>query len=200
MGSREEALRRIFEATGVAGRLSDDQKRELLAHVEDAVDAKVAAGASEMDAVGQSFAELGDLEKIARQFPAAAAVAVTPEGARVPLDTNGIAWMALCFLGFFTALGWFVTPRFAAIFQQLKVPMPTMTMLFVKFGDLMRSTPAAPAVALLLIFAVAAILRRRRVPPAAAYGLLLVAAGLCVGLAAGLFLPLLSLLEGVSSR
>ena len=39
MPNREEALRRIFEATGVQGRLTADQQRELLAHVEDAVEA-----------------------------------------------------------------------------------------------------------------------------------------------------------------
>ena len=61
MPNREEALRKIFDSTWVSGRLTADQKRELLAHLEDAVEAKVGAGVPEMDAVGQAFAELGDL-------------------------------------------------------------------------------------------------------------------------------------------
>jgi hypothetical protein len=200
MPGREESLRRIFEATGVSARLTDEQKAELLTHLEDAVETKVAAGVPEMEAVGQAFTELGDLEKIARQFPTPAPVAVTPEGIRVLGDTRNLAWIALAHVGFFAFLSWFVTPRFAEVFRQVRVPLPGITLLFVKLGDLLRSSPLVPLGALLLLVVAIGVLRRKPLPAGAAYVLLVISVALCLGLAAGLFLPLISLLEGIGAR
>jgi len=200
MANREDSLRRIFEATGVTARLSDEQKRELLTHLEDAVESKVAAGVPEMEAVGQAFTELGDLEKIARQFPTPVPVAVTPEGIRVLGDPRNLVWIALSHLGFFAFLSWFVTPRFAEVFRQVRVPVPGLTLLFMKAGDLLRSSPLVPAAALLLLGAAIVVLRRKPLSVAASYALLLISVGLCIGLAVGLFLPLISLLEGIGTR
>jgi len=200
MPNREEALRRIFEATGVSARLNDDQKRELLAHVEDAVEAKVGAGVPEMEAVGQAFAELGDLEKIARQFPGPKPAAVTPEGALLVSDARAHLWMAASFLLFFIVMGWFVAPRFSALFRQVRVPLPSLTLFFLNLTDAFRSVAGLAGIALLGVGIVIVHLRRVRLPRPLALALMLGSVGLCVGLVVCLFLPLLSLLEGIGRR
>ena len=197
MANREEALRRIFEATGVNARLTDDQKRELLAHVEDAVEAKVGAGMPEMDAVGQAFGELGDLEKIARQFPDKPAAAVTPEGVTVLPDTRAYGWMAFCFLTFFIVMGSYVAPKFAAIFGQVKVPLPGLTVLFMSLSNALGS--AVGLTGLAVFFGGLLVLRWRkvRVPRQVSLTVMIGSVVLCLGLAISLFLPLIALLEGV---
>lgn len=110
MANREEALRNIFEATGVDARLTDEQKRELLTHLEDAVEAKVAAGLPEMDAVGQAFVELGDLKTIARGFPSTPAAAVTPEGAALDRWFRGAAETGYLLILFFAFIQFIITP------------------------------------------------------------------------------------------
>ncbi len=197
MANREEALRRIFEATGVHARLTDDQKRELLAHLEDSVEKKVGAGIPEMDAVGQAFEELGDLKKIAREFPAAPAAAVTPEGVRSLIEGQAYAWMAFCFLAFFLVMGATVAPRFAEIFRQVRVPMPALTLLFLDLSDALRSWPGLAVLAVLLGGMLLAVVRRIRLPRTVSILVLIASVGLCFGMVASLFLPLLSLLEGV---
>jgi hypothetical protein len=197
MANREEALRRIFEATGVDARLTDDQKRELLAHLEDAVEKKVGAGVPEMDAVGQAFQELGDLQKIARDFPSKPPAAVTPEGLRILADGRAYAWMAFCFLAFFTVMGWFVTPRFTEIFRQVRVPLPTLTRLFLTVSDAFRSLPGMAVLSVLLVGVLLVLVKRIRLPQPVIFLSLFVSVGLCVGLVVCLFLPLVSLLEGI---
>ena len=200
MPKREEALRRIFEATGVSGRLTEDQKRELLAHLEDAVEAKVGAGVPEMDAVGQAFAELGDLEKVARQFPGPKPAAVTPEGVRVIGEGGVHAWMSVSFLAFFIVMGWFIVPRFTEIFRQVRVPIPSLTLFFLDLTDALRSAAGLAGIALLIVGIFIAWLRRVRLPRAVTVALMLGSVGLSVGLVICLFLPLLSLLEGIGRR
>jgi len=200
MPNREEALRRIFEATGVSARLTDDQKRELLAHVEDAVEAKVGAGVPEMEAVGQAFSELGDLEKIAGQFPGPQPVAVTPEGP-LSLETGrALTWSAFCFFALFLALSWYVTPKFAAVFQQVRVPLPGLTALFLTISQGFRPLPVLLGVVVLLSVLEKFGLRRIRIPRPIGYVLLVASVTLCVGLVVSLFLPLVSLLEGIGRR
>jgi hypothetical protein len=200
MPKREDALRKIFEATGVSGRLTEDQKRELLAHLEDAVEAKVGAGVPEMDAVGQAFAELGDLEKVSRQFPGPKPAAVTPEGVVLVSDIRAHLWMAASFLAFFVLMGWFVAPKFTDIFRQVKVPLPGLTLFFLNLTDALRSAAGVAGLALLGVGIFVAHLRRLRLPRPMAIALLVGSVGLCVGLVVCLFLPLLSLLEGIGSR
>jgi hypothetical protein len=196
MSHRHDALHRIFEATGVNARLTDDQKRELLSHLEDAVEKKVGAGVPEMDAVGQAFEELGDLKKIAREFPTAPAV-VTPEGVRTLVDARSAAWMTFCFLAFFMVMGVFVAPRFMEIFRQLRVPLPGLTILFLDVSDALRSPAGLTLVAVAIGGMLVAIVRGARIPRSASLAVMVASVALCLGMVACLFLPLVSLLEGV---
>jgi len=200
MANREEALRRIFDATRVGARLTEDQKRELLAHLEDAVEKKVSAGVAEMDAVGQAFGELGDLEKIAGQFPDKPAAAVTPEGVGVLPDTRVYGWMAFCFLTFFIVMGSYVTPKFGAIFGQVKVPLPALTVLFLSLSNALGSKAGLAGLAVFSGALLVLRLRRVRVPHPVSLTVLVGSVVLCVGLVISLFLPLIALLEGVGSR
>ena len=200
MGNREEALRRIFEATGAGARLTEDQKRELLTHLEDSVEKKVGAGVPELDAVGQAFSELGDLEKIARQFPDKPPAAVTPEGIVVAGNEPAYAWMTLTFLVFFMMMGVFVVPRFMAIFGQVRVPLPGLTILFMGVSSALRSTAGLAGIALFFGGLLMLRWRRIRVPRPVYQTILIGSVVLCFGLLISLFLPLISLLEGVGHR
>ena len=201
MGNREEALRKIFDATGVAARLTDDQKRELLTHLEDAVEKKVGAGVPEIDAVGQAFGELGDLKKIARQFPDKPAAAVTPEGVSVVLpDSRAYGWMAFCFLTFFIVMGSYVAPKFTEIFRQVKVPLPGLTVLFMSLSNALGSKIGLAGLALLFGALLMLRWRKVRVPRPLSLTVLVSSVILCIGLVISLFLPLISLLEGVGGR
>jgi len=200
MANREEALRRIFDAAGVGARLTDDQKRELLTHLEDAVEKKVGAGVPEIDAVGQAFSELGDLQKIARQFPDTPAAAVTPEGVSVLPDSRAYGWMAFCFLTFFIVMGSYVAPKFGVIFGQVKVPLPGLTVLFMSLSQALGSNAGLAGLALALGGLLILRWRRVRVPRPLSLTVLIGSVVLCLGLVISLFLPLISLLEGVGRR
>ncbi len=200
MPNREEALRRIFEATGVNARLTDEQKRELLAHLEDAVQAKVAAGAAEMDAVGQAFSEMGDLEKIAKQYPTPAAVAVTPEGARVLAGSLFDVWLSFSFFAFLNVLSWLVAPKYMEIFRQVRVPMPGLTLMFLSFSDSLRSAAGMTFMGLFGVGILVVGFRRIRLPRSLVVTLLLSSVTICVGFVLSLFLPLITLLEGVGRK
>jgi hypothetical protein len=200
MANREEALRRIFEATGVSARLTDDQKRELLAHLEDSVESKIGAGAPEMDAVGQAFAELGDLEKIARNYPKAPALA-TSTGVMIEPRVGGLAEMGYCLLLFFTFVQLVITPVLLKFFVKLHVPMPGLTVLFWTLSDVMRTF--WPALALTLAALAAAVIRARRTGKwkiALDLSLGLLGAALLGGVLAGVLLPFVSLIEGMTRR
>jgi hypothetical protein len=122
MANREEALRRIFDGTGAGARLTDDQKRELLAHLEDAVEAKVDAGIPEMEAVGQAFAELGSLKKL--RFPAAAPALSTTLGGLFQPWSGGLAEMGFLLLLCFTFVQMLITPALVRVFLDVRVAMP----------------------------------------------------------------------------
>jgi hypothetical protein len=129
MSNRDDALRRIFDATGVSGRLTDVQKRELLTHLDDAVQAKVDAGVPEMDAVGRAFVELGSLKKIVEQYPADPA-AVTPEGGLLATWSRGAALKGLALLAILAFLQTFLTPKFEVLFAETGTPVPSLTRMF----------------------------------------------------------------------
>lgn len=194
MSNLDEALRRILDVAA-AGRLSEEQHRELLAHLEDSVEAKVAAGASEVDAVARSLEELGDLRKIARQFPPPRPVLVTPEGA-VLAEGTAYAATALILLAFFGVLGLFVGPKLADFFGQLRVPLPGLSVFFLGLGDAVASHPVA-AIAVIAGLAAATWRFRARIPRAAGAWALALSVGLCLAAVLALLLPLLSLMESV---
>ncbi len=198
MPNREEALRRIFEATGVSGRLTDDQKRELLTHVEDAVEAKVGAGMPEMDAVGQAFEELGDLKKIARDFPPAPGAAVaTPEGL-IHLWWGGAAEMGYILLLFFAFVEMMILPSFALVFAKARVPLPGLTILSLTVAEGMRANWPLVVGALLVLGVALYRIRRLGGMRRSAVECVLVLSGavLCALVLAAATLPLISLLEG----
>jgi hypothetical protein len=198
MANREEALRRIFEATLPADRLGDEQRRELLAHLDDAVEAKVAGGVPEMEAVGRAFEELGDLKKIAQSFPAPAAPALaTTTGVRVyPWAEHGY------FLLLFFAFAQFViAPKLIALFPRTRVAMPGLTLMFWEVGRFMRDQWWATAVTLLML-AWALVRYRKSVRWRMALDLGYGVAGilLFVGIFVSVVLPFVTLLEGLSAR
>jgi len=69
MGSRAQALRSLLASSRGAETLTDERRQELADHLEDAVEAKVTAGAGELDAVVEAFRELGDVRAIAAAYP-----------------------------------------------------------------------------------------------------------------------------------
>lgn len=194
MPNREEALLRIFEATGAAARLSEEQKRELLGHLDDAVEAKIAAGVPEMDAVGQAFIELGDLRKIAKGFPSAAPVVATPDGPVLRLAEHGYALLL-----FFTFMQLIVLPKMLNLFLRVRVPVPGLTLFFWSVSDAMRSYWGVVAIALL---GLAWTLIRVRKPGTwrTTLDLTLGIGGaiLLSGVFVGVLLPFVTLLEGLT--
>jgi hypothetical protein len=199
MSNREESLRRILDAALGDRRLTEDQRREIVAHLDDSVETKVAGGVPEVEAVASAFLDLGDLRKIARQFPTPPA-AVTPEGATIVASVPTVVWTAYALLVFFLTLQTYVTPRFTEIFQRVKVPLPSLTVFFVSIS---QAVQGAPAIVLLVLAGLAAALvhfRRRRFLPRAVLAMGVASFALCIGLVAALSLPFLTILQGVGGR
>lgn len=196
MGTREEALRRILEATAAARNLSEDERRELLAHLEDSVEDRVRAGTPEAQAIAQALEEMGNLEAIARQFRAVRPVAVTPEGQTLPVRVASLA--AACALLTFCAVQLMVTPRFAMIFDQVDVPLPAMSVFFLGLSSLMRE--CTWFIVLALPFAGWGLLRlgRSRQWRALAVAASIASITFFMALVLALGLPLLSLLRALS--
>jgi hypothetical protein len=187
MSSRDETLRRIFEGTGAGERLSDAQKRELLAHLDDAVEAKVKAGVAELEAVGQAFAELGDLKKL--RFPTSS---FRPWSG----GTSELGYLLL--LGF-VGLEIFVLPPVLGLFNQFKAPLPGLTVVLHSLARGMSAAwPLTAAVLALLAVAIWRAPREARWRPALDLGMLLGGAGLIGGALAGLVLPFIGLVNGLA--
>jgi type II secretory pathway component PulF len=90
---------------------------------------------------------------------------------------------------------------FQKLFQQVKVPLPRLTFIFVVLSDVMSAY--WPVTALFVLAMGAALWLSRRSGgwgKAAHLGLLLICAGLCGGALVGGSLPLIRLLEGVGHR
>lgn len=200
MASREESLRNILATVPGSDRLTEEQRKEIVAHLDDAVDAKIGAGTPEVEAVARAFVELGDVRKIARRFPPPPVLA-TPEGAKIIADSRHRAWSAFGLLMFFMVAEVTITSRFAAIFRTVKVKIPLVSEFFVGISDglvdgfLVKLLIAGAGLGM-VIYA----LPRTRAPRAVSYGLLVVAWSLCLGLFAALSLPLIGLLEGIGMR
>ena len=81
MPDRRETLRKLLEKSGAKG-LTQEQYSEILAHLEDSVEAKVTRGMGEEESIARALHELGDLRRIIFELPSGDS-AVTPEGWRV---------------------------------------------------------------------------------------------------------------------
>jgi hypothetical protein len=201
MSHRDDALRRIFDATGVSGRLTDDQKRELLAHLDDAVQAKVDAGLPEMDAVGQAFVELGPLKKIVEQYPAGP-VAVTPEGGLLATLSRGAALKGLALLALLSFIQAFVTPKFVVLFAEFGLPASSLTSLFL--SGISEDVIVATGVLLAALFIAQIVARRKgwtsstirklRISALAVYGVVAVC---CATLSVGCGMGVARLFQGL---
>jgi hypothetical protein len=193
MPNRDEALRNILEAAGA--RLSDDQKRELLGHLDDAVEAKVDAGIPELEAVGQAFAELGSLKKLRFPEPAVA----TAGGGFVEPRIGGGAEMGYLLLLLFTFIQLLITPALVNVFVQVRVAVPGLTMAFWSLSDAMRAYWPLVAIALVAL----AVLLFRVPRPSKWRALLNLSltvggAALLGGVLAGVLLPFVNLIEGLA--
>jgi hypothetical protein len=193
MPSREEALRKILAASG---RFTEEQRRELVTHLEDSVQAKVAAGTSELDAVARALEELGDLRKLARRFPAPAAP-VTPEGWLWRTWSLESGYLLLLT---FVALVAFVAPPLQRVFDVYRVPLPRYSAFFLDVGAGFRAHwPLAVPVLLAVGWAFLA-LCRTRVRRSVGLAFSILATALCAAAVAALALPFLTLLDGVARR
>jgi len=123
MGSREPALRSLLESARGAEGLTVEQRQELLDHVEDAVESKVAAGRAELDAVAEAFRELGDLRPIASAFPRAWSPAALTSA------VFGVA--AMLALMFFAT---FVSPKAFEIASGRGTPIPELLEFLLRLG------------------------------------------------------------------
>jgi hypothetical protein len=193
MANREEALRRIFDGTGAGARLTEDQKRELLAHLDDAVNAKVDAGIAEMEAVGQAFAELGSLKTLRFPEPALA----TTSGGVVEPWIGGGAEMGYLLLLAFTFIQMVITPPLMNGYAQFRVPLPGLTLLFWTLSDAMRMCWPLVAIALgALAIMLVRVRRTAKGRPLLTLSLTIGGAMLLSGALAGVILPFISLIQG----
>ncbi|MBI2921442.1 MAG: hypothetical protein HYY18_10205 [Planctomycetes bacterium] len=129
MPSRDESLRRILESHPAAAGLGAEQRQELLDHLCDAVEEKVRAGKGELEATAEALSEMGDLGRIARQYPREAVVA-TAEGwtARVAgWSTPAIGYVLLLAVVF---LGVFIVPRVVVTAADANLELPAPVWLF----------------------------------------------------------------------
>ena len=125
MPSRDESLRRILESHPAAAELGAEERQELLDHLCDAVGEKVGAGKGELEATAEALSEMGDLGRIARQFPRGAAVA-TPEGWTASVSawsTPAIGYVLLLAVVF---LGVFIVPRIVESASHANLDLPAV--------------------------------------------------------------------------
>lgn len=194
MASREGSLRNVLATVPGSVRLTDEQRREILAHLDDSVDAKTAAGVPEVEAVAQAFVELGDVRKIVRRFPPPSLLS-TPEGVKIIATARERGWTAFGLLTFFMIVQGVITPKFATVFRTVNVRPPLLSQVFIELSNAWLLP-----VAVLVLVAVGVLIHampRLRAPWAASCGLLVLAWSLCLGLLVALSLPLLALLEGI---
>jgi hypothetical protein len=98
MDDRKGSLQRLFEASGSADRLTPDQAREILDHLEDSVEAKCREGLPELEAAARAFEEIGDLRALSRELQRPNSVLATlPDWLSQPSRRSHLA-MAGCLL------------------------------------------------------------------------------------------------------
>lgn len=120
MGRHEETLRRILQATGAFREVTEEQGRELITHLEEAIEEKTASGVAEPEAFARAFEEMGDLSKIARQFPRPEPTLVTPEGWMMSIPAR--AATAYAYLLVFCALQFAITSPMYSTLEYLRRP------------------------------------------------------------------------------
>src|SRR5262245_15613542 len=198
MDERRELLRRLLSATGAAGRLSPEQHEEILGHLEDSVEAKIAGGASEMEAGVRALEELGDIGKIAGQFPKA------PVAALATADGPGFRWAVhgtivesfLVFLAF-CLFQLFVMPKVIEVFVQVGVGLPPVTRFFVELCHLMGRVPLATLAIAGVIGTALLVFARRPYVRQAAFLLGLLSIILTIGGVIGATVPLVAIGSGI---
>jgi hypothetical protein len=202
MANREAALRSIFEAIGDSARFNEDQKRELLGHLDDAVEAKIAAGVPEMEAVAQAFTEFGDLKRIAKEFPAVAPVVATAGAPAVQAwGSAGFGRVGYAHLLFFTFAQLLIVPSISGVALRLHRTLPNLTLAFLTFSEEMRRY--WPAVLLGMgVLGAAQFLLRRPGKWMCALDVILGLLGtlLLAGVFVGVLLPFVTVLEGLQRR
>ncbi len=164
MDTRKEALRRIL--ADAAPELADDDRRELLAHLDDAVEAGMRAGLSEDQAAARAVADLGDVKRIAADLGRARLKAVLRE--------RSVNVVGFCIFAEVVLLIWTMAPGCARVFADMCLPMPQALAFFVQLGQAMRI--GWPVV--LLLSAGVAVLVFRRSPVRRVSGQVLAAASL----------------------
>lgn len=179
METREQALHRILAEAGAE--LSEDDRRELVAHLDDAVDLRVRAGEPEDRAIASAVAELGDLRRIAGAL----------QGTRLAEVKRRVnSRLAFTMIVYFAAMQFFMAPRCVRIFDKLHLPMPAVLAGFVALAEAMWA--AWPLVLVALAGLGWLFLRTRRVPEAAG-GTVALGALLALALfAASVCLPILN--------
>ncbi|MBI2900894.1 MAG: hypothetical protein HYY17_11975 [Planctomycetes bacterium] len=197
MATREEALRRILDAARGAERLTEEQRCELAAHLDESVDAKVRSGMGETEAVGRAFEELGNVEKIARGFPPSPAAA-TPEGWTWIFPTaRGSALRTYLFLVFFVVVQIFVTPRFSDVLRSLSVELPLVTTIALRSAEAMKTGWWLVISALIAAGAMLPRLGRTGRGRFLWFGAYVGTGLLCLAAVSALLLPLLSLVQAI---
>lgn len=200
MGSREESLRNVLAAVPGSATLTDEQRREIVAHLDDSIDAKISAGVPEVEAVAQAFVELGDVRKIARRFPAPPLL-TGPEGLQIVAASRARAWTAFGLIAFFTFVQFLITPRFADVFRRVKVEPPLLSRFFIGISNALYG--GFLPLAIVALVGLAALIRgmpRLRAARSVSYALLVLGWSLCLGLLVALSLPLVALLEGIGRK
>ncbi len=191
---RDDVLRRILESTVDTRALGEDRTREILAHLEDSMEAKLRDGLPETEALARALEEFGDLRQAAGR---GAPLLVTPEGATF---RGGFSRALLLYVNvlLFVAFELIVTRKFTGILGGMNLELPTPYMFFEAIASALSANGAATALGLAgLGVALFALARTRWMARAwnwlaLGLGLLLIAAFFSV------VLPMMSALEGIA--
>jgi hypothetical protein len=192
MSDRREALRNLLDAEG-AQRLTEEQRLEILSHLEDSVDAKVAAGMTEEEAVTRALEGLGDLGKISRDFPSGN-MAVTPEGWWIQSWSLEQGYLLLLF---FVGFQGFITVPTIHLCRELHLELPAMARFFLDLGEGLLTE--WPLVLPVLVAVGWVVVRLRRTRVRKTFGVMFTAVSLMLFLASllALAMPIVNLMSGI---
>lgn len=195
MADRTATLTRIFDAAGLSARMTPDERRELVAHLEDSMNSKVDDGASELEALGAAFEATGDLRRVADRMP---------RGSRLAAWSRGAAWKGLALVGLFGFIQTFLTPKFNQLFQETGVRVPPLMRFYSHDSQSLGDFALILAISMIGVAAAIALGRRRgwteqtltrlRATSLSLYG---AAALLSLGLVAGGVPAVISLFQGL---
>lgn len=117
MSPREPWIRSVLEATGVARLYPPDALREIVAHLDDAVDAKVRSGSEEGPALAEALQEVGDLKSLAARYPRGASGGALASGYLA----------AVVFVVLLILQTMYVVPGVVGAFHRAHVELPALT-------------------------------------------------------------------------